>query len=503
MSSRSPDKPKTIALSRQSTIHMKRRTNPLRLALMSLVLFSGLPAEAATKPNILFILTEDQGAQTGYLGTPGLQTPGMDSLARTGVSFNNAFVAYPVCSASKASIYTGLHNHTNGLLNNTENFHKPASELTPAERNKPIYANNRIHQELPTLVERLHEAGYYQGVTHKLHVSPNGKFPYDEFIKATSGAAVTAFIGRAKNAGKPWHLFYNISNSHRPYPNSDRIGIRVDPAAVKLPACLPDTPVVRKDWAEYLAGIEEADALTGQALEALKASGDADNTIVIFLGDHGPTFQHGKMTLYDLGLRTPLVIRAPGLKSGVQTDALASALDLTPTLLDLLELPPLPKTHGISLKPLLAGTADAKGHEFIFAEISDRGSLTKGMQERSVFDGRWKLIYRENLQPAWRQVNADSREFKTWGNRTYAETVKFKDKFPEPYRILTEMDPQNLGGKVPAVEFYDLKSDPDEMRNLAGDPATRPELKRLHAALRRWVDETSDAGVKPPADLPN
>lgn len=455
---------------------------------------------APSKPNVLFILTEDQGAQTGFLGTPGLQTPAMDSLARSGVYFDNAFVAYPVCSASKASIYTGLHNHTNGILNNTENFHKPASELTAAERKSAIYSKNQIHENLPTLIERLHEAGYYQGVTHKLHVSPNEKFPYDEFIKETNGAAVTAFIGNAKHAGKPWHLFYNIPNSHRPYPNSDKVKIRVDPAKVRIPDYLPDTPVVRKDWAEYLAGIEEADSLIGQALEALKASGDADNTIVIFLGDHGPTFQHGKMTLYDLGLRTPLTIRVPGMKSGVRTEALASELDLAPTLLDLLNLPPLPKSHGITLKPVLAGAAGAKGHDFIFAAISDRGQLTTGMQERSVFDGRWKLIYREGLQPPWRQVQADSKFWPKWGNRTYDETVKMKDQFPEAYHILTEMDPQSLDGIVPAIELYDLMSDPDEMKNLVLDSNNRPELERLYTALSRWVGQTADTGVKPPVN---
>lgn len=466
-----------------------------------LVFINRVPA--AEQPNILFILTEDQGAQTGFVGTPGLQTPAMDSLARSGVYFDNAFVAYPVCSASKACIYTGLHNHTNGLLNNTMNYHMPGSKLSKAQREKKIYASNQIRAELPTLIERLQEAGYYQGVTHKLHVSPNEKFPYDEFIKTTNGATVTAFIGRAKKAGKPWHLFYNISNSHRPYPNSDQVEIRVDPSKVDVPAYLPDTPVVRKDWAEYLAGIEVADKLTGEALTALRESGEERNTIVVFLGDHGPTFQHGKMTLYDLGLRTPLMIRVPGMQSGVRSDVLASELDLTPTLLDLLGMKALPKSHGISLKPVLEGRVGARGHEFIFAEISNRGSLTNGMQERSVFDGRWKLIYRENLTPPWRQVNADSKDWKPWRNRTYDETVKHKDRFPEPYRILTEMDPQNLKGRVPAIELYDLKSDPDEMRNLAGDAKSRGELDRLYLALRQWVDETSDAGVDPPAKLPS
>ncbi|NJR41683.1 MAG: sulfatase-like hydrolase/transferase [Akkermansiaceae bacterium] len=106
------------------------------------------------------------------------------------------------CSASKACIYTGMHSHANGLLNNTQNFHKPASELTSAERKDPVHSTKRIHEQLPTLIERLHTAGYYQGVTHKLHVSPNEKFPYDEFIKDPNGASVTKFIAQAKNGGE-------------------------------------------------------------------------------------------------------------------------------------------------------------------------------------------------------------------------------------------------------------------------------------------------------------
>ncbi len=452
---------------------------------------------AVERPNILFILTEDQGAHLSFLGTPGLQTPHMDSLARSGAYFENAFVAYPVCSASKAAIYTSLHNHTSGLMNNTQNYHKPAAEVTAAERERS--EGNSIRSDIPTLVERLKAAGYYQGVTHKLHVFPNEKFPYDEFIKHNGREAVAEFIQRAKKAGKPWHLFYDIPESHRPYPNSDKVKIRVNPSEVKPPAYLPDTPVVRQDWAEYLAAVEEADGVVGEALEALRASGEEGNTIIVFLGDHGPTFQHGKMTLYDLGLRTPMIIRAPGMKGGLRSSVLASELDIMPTLLDLLGLEPVAKTHGLSLKPVLAGAPKAAGHAFIFAEIANRGpDQNDAMQERSVFDGRWKLIYRENLDPAWRMIQADSRDFEKWGNRTYAETVKHKNKFPEAYRILAEMDPQSLKGKVPALELYDLKSDPDEMRNLAGDTKSRKELARLYAALLAWVKETRDPGVKPP-----
>lgn len=470
---------------------------------LTLLLLLNAAALAESRPNILFILTEDQGAHMGAMGTAGIQTPHMDALAQSGVLFRHAYVAYPVCSASKAAIYTSLHNHTNGLLNNTANYHKPAAKLTEAEKQRGVYRLNRIQTETQTLVERLKNAGYYQGVTHKLHVAPVERFPYDEFIPHSDGKSAAGFFQRAKRSGKPWHLFFNISVSHRPFPNSDRVKIRVNPAEVKLPAFLPDTPVIRQDWAEYLAAIEKADQFVGEALAALRESGEDENTIVVFLGDHGPCYAHGKMTLHDLGLRVPLVIRTPGGPQGVVSGALASELDLAPTLLDLIGLKPFAKSHGVSLRPILDGEPDAKPREFVFAEISDRGPLPNdGMQERSVQDRRWKLIYREKVQTNWRQVNADSIEPKPWGNRAYNETLRVQDQFPEAFRILAEMHPQALNGKVPALELYDLQSDPDEMHNLAADAAHRDQRDRLFAALLDWVRHTDDSSLQPPAKLP-
>lgn len=477
--------------------------------------------QPATFPNILFFLAEDQGAQLGYLKTPGLETPNIDALARKGLYFKNAFVAYPVCSASKASIYTGLFGHTNGILNNTHNFHKPASQVTAAERALKLAKINRIRDSCLTLTQILKANGFYQGVTHKLHVLPNSKFPYDEFLHG-SPQEIQGFLKRAAAKDGPWFLMVNMPNSHRPYPNSDKVKIDVDPQDVELPQFLPDSPPVRKDWAEYLAGIEVVDAIVGRTIESLQKSGEQDNTIIIYYSDHGPTFQHGKMTLYDLGLRVPLIFAGPGIQTG-STSALASGVDLLPTLIELLErqagrrmqIPTAPRIaiekdsqqetgrfpypiHGQSLAEIIHQKPGAAPRECVFAEISNRGPLpNKGIQERSVFDGRWKLIYRENVTRAWRQVNADSRQFKVWGNRTYAETIRLKDKFPKQYQILAEMDPQNLGGKVPVLELYDLRSDPDEMRNLADEPIHRSEQDRLLDALRNWVKSTNDPAVNP------
>ena len=466
--------------------------------------FAPAPAPVVVKhatPNVLLILIEDSGAHLGLLGTPGLRTPNIDALANDGVLFRKYFVGYPVCSPSKACMYSGLYPHRNGLINNTHNLFKPASEITAEERSNGAYAKNQIKPGVRTLAEILHERGYHMGVSGKLHVSPNEKFPYDEFIPGKN--IVGAFIRRAQATGKPWFLFDNAHGEpHRPYINSDVQAIAVDPAQVKLPAYLPDTPEIRKDWAEYLNGIQLADAEVGRAMRELKASGELDNTLVIVMaGDHGPAFQHGKMTPYELGLHVPLIVRAPGGARDVQSDALTCEVDLLPTILDYLGTAPPQPVDGISLRPLIENKPGAKGHEHVFADVSGRipGS-TRGMEERSVLDGRWHLIVRSKLDEP-RLVGADSWQFELWRNRSYRETIRVKEQFPEQFRILAEMDPAKLGGRPPAFELYDLESDRDEMHNLAADPAHRTELERLFTALKKWSAETQDTTAPLPALL--
>lgn len=449
---------------------------------------------AEQRPNILFILTEDQGAHMGALGTNDIKTPHMDALAASGALFRRAYVGYPVCSASKACIMTGLHSHTNGLVNNTNNYLKPAAKLTEAEKQAPPYLHTRIRSQGATMVEVLATQGYHTAVSGKLHVSPNERFPYNDFIpKAGSKQALTGVIARA--AGKPWFFLHNSTTyTHRPFVNSEKQPITIDPAKVKLPEHLPDTPVARRDWAEYLDGVQHNDQIVGEVMTALRESGQEANTLVIFMGDHGPAYQHGKMTPFHLGLHIPLIIRLPGGKPLV-SDALVSELDLLPTLLDLLGIQYDSPLHGISLKPLLEGKADAKGHDFIFSEVSGRSlNQQRGMEERSVIDATHQFIARSHLDEP-KVINADLRDMKPWINRIYGETVRVKAQFPEAFRILQEMDPHALGGKPPLIELYDLQSDPDELHNLAADPAQRQHLERLYAALRQWHADTQDSAM--------
>lgn len=425
------------------------------------------------------------------LGTPDVKTPNMDALAASGALFRRAYVAYPVCSASKACIMTGLHSHVNGLVNNTNNYLKPAAKLTEAEKNAPPYKHTRIISTAPTLIEVLKQNGYRTAVAGKLHLSPNERFPYDQFIPKLGGKqALAGVIKRA--AGKPWFLMHNtITFTHRPFVNSEKQPISIDPAKVTLPAHLPDTAMARRDWAEYLDGVQRDDKAVGEVMAALRESGQEDNTVVIFMGDHGPAYQHGKMTPFELGLHIPLIIRLPGAKP-VVTDELVSELDLLPTLLGVLGIKYESPLNGISLKPLLEGQQNAKGHEFIFGEVSGRSlNFPRGMEERSVLDATHQLVVRCKLDEP-KVINADLRDMKPWINRIYCETMRVKDQFPEAYRILSEMDPHALGGKPPALEFYDLKADPFELHNLSNDPAHRPQLERLYTAMKQWHEDTKD-----------
>jgi N-sulfoglucosamine sulfohydrolase len=457
-------------------------------------------ATEPARPNVLFILTEDQGGHMAALGTRGVATPHMDALAASGTLFTRAYVNYPVCSASKACIYTGLYPHNNGLLNNTKNFFKPASELMAEERENPAYKNIRVRSRGDTLVEALKKLGYHSGITGKLHVSPSERFPYDEFIRG--GQPLTGLAKSAAAQGKPWFLFHNsIGSTHRPFVNSEKQPIGVDPAKIDLPPTMPDTPTARRDWAEYLNGVQLADAALGKLLDELESTGQAANTLTIFMGDHGPAFPHGKMTPHHLGLHVPLIIRGPGLPAGRRSEALVAEIDLLPTVLDVLGSEYGFRIHGRSLRPLLEGKADAKGRDFVFSEVGGSDLLRSAkMEERSVISERWHLIARSHVERG-RSINADSRDWPVWRCRIYDEIVRVKDQHPEPFRILAEMDPAKLGGQPPVFELYDLQNDPHELHNLATDPAHRPQLQRLHTALQSWHAATKDTDFEMP-ELP-
>ncbi|MEM8494438.1 MAG: sulfatase-like hydrolase/transferase, partial [Planctomycetota bacterium] len=419
---------------------------------------------------------------------------------------HHGYVAYPVCSPSKAAMYTGMHSHANGLIENTNNVFKPAEQMSQAERNLSVYSRVQIRKPLITLTQLLDHAGYYSGVSGKLHVAPNEKFPYDEWFKPNNYARTKQFLANANSAEQPWFFFCNIQAPHRPYRDGDKVELTVEASEVELPPFLPDTPAVRQDWTEYMDYIEVADQQLGEVMRAVEEIGDPQNTVILFMGDHGPPYHRGKMSLHQFGLHVPFALVGPCVAEGVETDAMVSGVDVFPTLMDLLDLPIPSQIQGVSVAEVATEgqTGHDAGRPAVFANIHHMGQQRDdGMQERSAFDGRWKLIFRDKPNEA-RVVNSDLEHFELrlpdgrvlpWRNRVYRDIIERKEEFPEAYHWLARIDHKKFGIELPMFELYDIEADPWEFENLAGDPRHARELERMKAVLRDHLKTTGDLYV--------
>lgn len=440
---------------------------------------------AKRRSSFLLIVSDDQGGQMGCLSTAGLSTPHMDGLARRGVLFRQAFCTFGSCSPARASMLTGLMPHSHGITRNVHEHLGPAPPSDWPAHKWRINATFRVPDGRPTLIELLKAAGYRTGITSKFHLAPHAKFPFDAWIRGNRGEEVARFIRGA--AGRPFFLMHNLRSPHRPFLPFIRAAGRevIDPRTVTVPAYLPDTPRMRRDWAEYLTAVQATDDRLGEALAALRASGRADETLVLFTGDNGPAFHRGKYSAYDFGLRVPLIAAGPGVEARRRCDDLVSHVDLLPTIADLAGIDPPRVTHGRSLRPVLAGRPGAKTRELVFGEVCF-GAGPEAAQARSVSSGRFHYIRRIHADRP-HPMPADNVREKPWGNHSYQATVQARDRFPRAYRLLRQIE-----GTPPAEELFDLRKDPWCTRNVLSDPACAAELARLREALARWADRTGD-----------
>ncbi len=456
-----------------------------RKVLGSCLSISGLYGAAGKLPNILLILTDDQGAHMGALGTRGVSTPCMDRLAQEGTLFTNSFAATASCAPSRTSILTGMYPHSNGTWRNVRLGMIPVpAGITDTVGVKP---------EIATLPELLNRGGYRTGITAKFHLNPANKFPFHETIAVPNQTpeafrtVVGKFIGSA--AGKPFFLMANTSYPHRPFRKAHFASGRptVDPAVVDLPANLPDLPEVRADWADYLTSIQCTDAIVGGMLDGLKDSGRAGETIVIFAGDQGPAYVRGKATLYDLGIRVPLIIRGPGVKADQVCRKLTSLIDLAPTILEYAGLPLPDRLQGRSLLKLLSGGNQPSWRELIYAEHNAHGPGDY-YPVRSVYDGRMHYLRNLKSETEYAFIADTNIGGPAWDNRAFDPTLRAKEEFPQQYALL------QATVRRPPEELYDRASDPYEMHNVVGDRRYAKQLGRLRNAMDQWMKETSDSG---------
>jgi N-sulfoglucosamine sulfohydrolase len=443
------------------------------------LLFAGVclaPASAQdrTKPkNVVLIIADDLGLQLGCYGDRVIRSPNIDRLAGMGVRFTRAYATVSSCSPSRASMFTGLFAHQNGMYGLQ---HAPHSQ--------------QCHPWVQGIPNLLRQLGYVTGLIGKFHVGPDSSFQFDRLMTKTQGRDIKHFAQLArdfiKEAGqKPFFLVVAYHDPHRaakgfgnePFAN-DPAETKYDPGKVIVPYHLPDSAAVRRDLADYYQSVSRLDRGVGLILDLLRESGQLDDTLIIFLSDNGIPFPGAKTTLYEAGIRLPLIVAGPGLPRGRPCDALVSFVDLVPTLLDWTKAPgPKYKLPGRSLVPMIQADKP-QGGDAVFGSHQFH-EITMPYAMRTIVTPKYKLIV--NLEhekefphasdlwgsPSWQYVRASGA--KMMGQRSVAAYLH-----------------------RPKEELYDLERDPNELNNLAGDAAHAQKLADLRQRLRAWQQQTAD-----------
>lgn len=432
-------------------------------------------AEQAAPPNILWIIVDDMSAHFSCYGERAIETPHVDRLAREGTRFTKAFVTAPVCSPCRSALITGWYQTTIGA----HHHRSGRGELK-------IHLPDGI-EPIPALFQR---AGYYTcigdlGAERGRMGKTDYNFEYDPAIYDGPD-----WSGR--QPGQPFFMQVQLhGGKHRgAQPKQydawakrvfQELGGNVPASAVILPPYYPRDPVLLEDWARYLDAVRYTDYEVGQVLARLEQEGIADDTIVCFMTDHGISHARGKQFLYDEGIHVPLVIRGPGIEHGKVREDLVEHIDLAATSLALAGIEIPKQMQG---RNLLA--ADYQPREAVFA-ARDRCDETVE-HIRSVRTDRYKYIRNYLNQRPHLQPNA------------YKDGKQIVKRLRELHAAgeLNELQERLLFAPTrPAEELYDLRSDPQELVNLAGDSQHQAELEKLRARLSAWEEATGDIGRQP------
>ena len=419
-------------------------------------------AAGPSRPNILWITSEDHGPHMGCYGDTFATTPNVDALARRGMIYAHAWSCAPVCAPARTVLISGLYATSTG-----------AEQM----RSMVPYPNG-----MRMFPQFLRDAGYYCSNNAKEDYNlPHPGKVWDDSSKR----------GHWKNR-PPGHPFFAVFNSEKSHESKIRVRPHKqvhDPAKVHVPAYHPDTPEVRQDWAQYYDQVSEADADAGDRLKELEEAGLAEETIVFYFGDHGSGMPRSKRWPYNSGLHVPLVVyipekfknlRPPEYKAGGRSDRLVSFVDFAPTVLSLAGIKPPEWMQGQAF----LGEHQAAPQRFVHGfrgRMDERGDLV-----RSVTDGRY--VYIRNYMPHLIYGQYIDYMFQT-------PTTRVWKRLHDEGKLNKTQDA--FWGSKPPEELYDLEHDPDEVHNLAGSSRHQGIKARLRRAQQDLADRIRDVGFVP------
>ena len=440
--------------------------NYITLSLLASPLLSFAQQKPVAKPNILWIVSEDNSANfVGCYGNSFATTPNIDKLAGKGFLYTHAYCPGTVCAPSRNTIITGVYASSNGNENMRSNYAKSAD----------------VH----TYPEYLRQAGYYCTNNSKTDYNTSGIIPALIWNESSNKAHY-----RNRPEGEPFFAVFNLNTSHESclHKQTPIEDLRHDPAKVSLPPYHPNTPEMRHDWAQYYDKIEDMDAEVGELLKELDESGEADNTIVMYYGDNGGVLARSKRFVYETGTHVPFIIRIPekynylfpAKKPGQKVDRLINFVDLAPTLLSIAGVPIPNYMQGAAF----LGQQKTKDPEYTFMSrqrMDERYDLVRAVRDKQYRYIRNYMPFRITMQHLNYLFKAPSAQ--SWENAFNEGKTNAIQSFP--------FQPK------PIEELYDTENDPWEIKNLAGDPAYTPVLERMRKAETDWMRKIRDVGLIP------
>ena len=432
-----------------------------------------------SRPNILFLLADDWGWPVADVyGDSVVRVPTFDWVASHGMVFNNAFCAAPSCSPSRASILTGQYPHH-------------------LEEGSQLWGI--LTTKFPNYAVLLEKAGYRVGL-HGKGYGPNGNEKLGGYAHNPAGRSYKdfgVFLDSLKT-GQPFCFWFGSHKPHRPYPKGIGASLGIDPGTIQVPGFLPDVAEVQKDFIDYYYEVQEFDSACGEIIKLLREKGLLDNTLIVMSGDNGYPFPRAKANLYDGGTHIPLAIAWKGVvKPATTTDAFVRLSDLAPTFLESAGLPVPPEMTAKSLLPILKGTSGDAGRDRVYLEIERHAFARAGNVGYPMRAIRTKdYLYIRNFEPE-RWPAGDPTPLSRLG--IFADC----DGSPSKEFIIAhpELKPAYPGdktyyelafGKRPQEELYDLKKDPFEMNNLAGDAASKSVIAGFRNELARQMRASDD-----------
>ena len=496
----------------------------LILALISLAMT--MSATADERPNVLFCFSDDWGRYASIYRDPErpglndlISTPALDAIGRGGVVFDNAFVSAPSCTPSRAAVVTGMPFYrcgTNAFLRCRE--YGKASDP---------------YKSLPGFSELLVKNGYqvqhWGKTTNKAgkRVDRRHEIPINHFSQAVSAAAdkevrkkeIFSFV-RANfrkflddnKSDKPFFYWFGPHNSHRQWTRgSGKAFWELEPDSLKgkVPAFLPDTHDVREDLADYLGEALAWDGMVNEFVEELKERGLLDNTLIIVSGDHGmPGMPRGKCNLHDFGSMVSLLVSWPArVKPGRRVDDFVSLMDIAPTVLEATDTARPDHMLAKSIVDLLtsekSGVIDTARDHVIIGRERHVGEARKDRTpypSRAIRTSDFLLI--RNFKPTRMPMGDVYNNEATTEQLLRDHYLAYPDMDASPTKVFL-MTNRDLYPKCfdiafsvrPEFELYDLKNDPDQIKNVATDPEYSKVLRELTDRMMTELRATRDPRV--------